>query len=488
MSARRVSAESLQDSKSVCLTGGLTLLPGRGLVEADVHVENGRIAAIVAPGFHTGAEEVVSVQGLAILPGMIDAHLHLGHGMDIGRPREPGDADTETAAAAAGGVTTFIPYARVGNDVRQGIDEITSITEAAARIDFGWHLVFSAPEQLAQIENCVALSGVPTVKFFMNSRGNEGARLGLPHFDDGMLFQLAEAVGRAGGMLCPHAENIEIAWVLNDRQMKADPDGALGLQSWNAVKPPLVEAESVSRVCYIGRTFNTPIYNVHISSTDALRAAVDARRAGATTFIETCIHYLLLDDQSPVGVRAKVNPPIRTKEDQSSLWRAIADGQIDVVGTDHIHRPASCKEGGLWKASPGFPSLETVLPAFLTEGRRRGIDLPRLSDLVSRNPAMLMGLAPRKGSISVGADADLAIIDLNAQWTMDSSRVISSAGYSVLDGFKFDVRVVHTLVRGRFVLRDGDLQDDARGWGRFFARRLKPDLLSDWARSRARVL
>src|SRR5690606_15488061 len=168
----------------------------------------------------------------------------------------------------------------------------------------------------------------------------------------------------------------------------------------------------------------------------------------------------------------KVNPPLRDPADREALWRGIDEGHVDTIGTDHIHRPVDSKEGGIWKAQPGFPGLDAFLPALLSEGRRRGVGPERLVPLASENPARVMGLAPRKGAIVVGADADLAILDMNARWVVDRTALATDAGFSIYEGHEMSCRVVHTLSRGRFVLRDGALQEEAVGQGRFLPRRL----------------
>ncbi len=452
------------------LAGGTVLLPGAGLTQADILIADGRIAAVAAPGSGDSAAETVPVTGLTVLPGAVDAHVHLGHGADISRPRVPSDAASETGAAAIGGVTCIIPYV-MGAEPYAGIfDELVAVTEAGARIDFGLHFVIATDDQLAELPGYIA-RGVPTAKLFMNIRGDEGARLGLPGADDGFLFRLLETLAAHGGMLCPHPENIEVAWVLRDRVMAADPEGKRGLTTWNDTRPPFVEADALSRACYFGRITGTPVHGVHTSSGEALAAAVRQREAGARVSIETCIHYLTHDTDSGIGAIGKVNPPLRPPEDREALWRGITAGQIDTIGTDHIHRPASSKEGNIWQAQPGFPGLDAFLPALITEGHtRRGIALERLVELVSRNPARVMGLAPRKGAILPGADADLAILDMGARWTVDRSALATDAGYSIYEGHEMACRVTHTLSHGRFVVRDGVLQDDVVGAGRFVPR------------------
>ncbi len=452
------------------LAGGSVYLPGAGPVEADLLIEGGRIAGVVAPGTGGSAAETVSVNGLAVLPGAVDAHIHLGHGADISRPRVPSDAASETGAAALGGVTCVIPYIMSAEPYAAVFDELVEVAEAGARIDFGLHFVIATDAQLAELPAYVE-RGVPTAKLFMNIRGDEGKRLGLPGADDGFLFRLLEALAEHGGMLCPHPENIEVAWVLRDRVMAADPEGRRGLAAWNDTRPGFVEADALNRACHFGRITGTPVHAVHTSSAEALAAAVRQRAAGARVSIETCIHYLTHDTECDLGAVGKVNPPLREPADREALWRGIAAGQIDTVGTDHIHRPIGSKEGGIWKAQPGFPGLDAFLPALLTEGRRRGIGPEKLVPMVSQNPAQRMGLV-RKGAIVPGADADLAILDMNARWVVDKAALATDAGFSIYEGHAMTARVVHTLSRGRFVLRDGALQPDAVGRGRFVPRRL----------------
>jgi dihydropyrimidinase len=453
------------------LSGGKVLIAGGDLVEADLGIAGGRIAAIAAPGALTSSEARQHIRGLVVLPGAIDAHVHLGHGDDITRPRVAADAESETAAAAAGGVTTFIAYLISDRRYLPGtLGEVLHLTRAGARIDFGFHLVISTEEQLAEVPRCAREHGIASFKLFMYSRGGEGKRLGLPDIDDGFLFRLLESAHEAGGIVCPHCENIEVGWVLRDRLMEADPDGAGGLELWNASRPPLLEAEAVHRAATLARLAGAPLYMVHCSSAAGLEAALAERRLGADITIETCPHYLTHTTDSHQKLKAKVNPPVRSADDVEALWKGLMDGSIEVVGSDHVHRDAKAKTDGAWKASPGFPGMETLLPVLISEGyHKRGLALSAIARLVSQNPARIMGLGS-KGSIAVGKDADLAMLDLDRRWTADEGRMHSSAGFSIYDGWEFRGKVVHTMARGRFVLRDGMLCDDAIGFGQFVHR------------------
>jgi dihydroorotase (multifunctional complex type) len=455
------------------IRGGTVVLPQTDGVAADVAISGEKIAAVLAPGTAVDATEILDAAGKVVLPGVIDVHLHLGHGKDIARPRVPEDAATETAAAAVGGVTTFIPYLMATDPFEALFDEVKDVTEAGARIDFGYHFIISTEAQLAGVPRYAREFGAPSFKIFMNNRGGEGARLGLPDIDDGFLLRLCEAAAESGGMVCPHPENIEAAWVLRNRMMKEDPDGRGGLRAWNATRPPFVEADAVQRAGLFARETGARLYIVHTSSRAALEAGLRARDASTDIRIETCPHYLTHDVAWEGGDVGKINPPLRERTDREALWDGVVSGDIDTVATDHVHRDISAKAGGIWKASPGCPGLETLLPLMLTEGHHeRCMPIGRIVTLLASAPADAMGLAHRKGRIAVGLDADLAIVDLEREYVCRREDVRSSAGYSIYEGRRFKGKVVHTLVRGRSVLRDSALIDGAVGTGRYVSRAL----------------
>ena len=276
------------------------------------------------------------------------------------------------------------------------------VTEAGARIDFGYHFIISTEAQLASVPTYATDFGAPSFKIFMNNRGGEGKRLGLPDIDDGFLLRLCEAAARSGGIVCPHPENIEMSWVLRDRLRAADPDGKGGLASWNASRPPFVEADAVQRAGLIAQATGCGLYIVHTTSAAALEAALSARARGCRIAIETCPHYLTHDVSFAGGDTGKINPPLREAADREALWAGIANGKIDTVATDHVHRDLAGKAGGIWSASPGCPGLETLLAVMLSEGHfRRGLPLQRIAEVLAHNPAQEMGLGiARAGSCS----------------------------------------------------------------------------------------
>jgi len=455
------------------LVDGDVLLPEGRIERVDIGISGGKIAAILAPGHGMTARVLADMSGLTVLPGVIDVHLHLGHDKDISRPRVPADAAQETAAAAAGGVTTMIPYLLATTPYETLFDEVRAVTEEGSRIDFGYHFIISTEEQLAGIGRYVSEYGAPSFKIFMNNRGGEGARLGLPDIDDAFLYRLAEECTRHGGMVCPHPENIEVAQYLRKAVMATPDAWPSGLAAWNASRPAFVEADAIQRAGTLCRAADAPLYVVHTSSREALDAARTARERGTNITIETCPHYLTHDIGWSGGDIGKINPPLRTEADREALWDCIRDGVVDTVATDHVHRHVSAKQGGIWNASPGCPGMETLLPVMLSEGyHKRGIPLSRLMSMLSQKPAEAMGLSHCKGSIRPGLDADFAIVDLNASATVTSETVLSGAGYSLYEGWDLRGKVVHTYVRGECVFERGALVDKAIGTGRYQRRHL----------------
>ena len=456
------------------LVNGDVVLPDGQSARVDVAVSDGRIAALLAPGQAMATRHRIDVAGLTVLPGVVDVHLHLGHEKDISRPRVAADAAQETAAAASGGVTTMIPYLLSADPFETIFDEVQAVTEAGSRVDFGYHFIISTEDQLSAIGRYVTDYGAPSFKIFMNNRGGEGARLGLPDIDDAFLYRLAEQCVLHGGMVCPHPENIEVAQYLRKAVMARPDDWPSGLAAWNATRPPFVEADAIQRAGTLCRAAGAPLYVVHTSSGEALDAARVARRQGTQITIETCPHYLTHDIDWEGGDIGKINPPLRTAADREALWEGIRDGTIDTVATDHVHRHVSAKQGGIWAASPGCPGMETLLPVMLSEGyHRRGIPLARIVSMLATKPAEAMGLGDRKGAIRLGYDADFAIVDLNATSTVSSASVLSSAGYSLYDGWALKGTVVHTFVRGQCVFEGGSLVDTAVGTGRYLRRQLR---------------
>lgn len=444
------------------LHGGRVFVHGTGLVEADLMVTGGVVSGLVASDAADpageGAGETVDVTGLVVLPGAIDPHVHLGK--DIRVPKDADDADLETASAVAGGVTSMLVYLMSAEPYQPVFDDARQVMADPARTDFGFHLVLGTPQHLTEVPAYITELGVSSFKFFMNFRGDEGAYLGMPGNDDAFMYDLLGITADHDAMVNPHPENVELVWRLRDEPR----DETLGpLAAWNASRPPFVEAEAQQRVAYLASVTGASVYAVHTSSAEALAATLRQRVAYDRLFVETCTHYLTLSTESTCGSYGKVNPPLRDPRDVEALWTAFAAGEVDTVGSDHNARHASNKEKDIWSASAGFPGVGTLLPLTLTQGLARGIGLERIVDATSTRAAKLFGLYPRKGTIAVGSDADLAVVDLDGTTHLDGATQHSAAGYTPWQGTSVPMRVVHTLVRGQFAVRDGRLTDAKPG-------------------------
>lgn len=448
----------------LAVVGGEVVLPGQGAAPADLWVTDGTISAIVAPGTAVEATERLDARGRTVLPGAIDAHIHLGADITIARARE--DVAGETASAVAGGVTTVLAYLMSAEPYEDLFPGVVGVMEEWSACDFGLHFCIGTPHQLEQLDRYVAELGVSSFKFFMNFKGEEGAYLGLPGNHDGFLWELLRRSADLGAMVNPHPENIELVWQLRDA---ARAETAPPLVAWNRARPPITEAEACGRVAMFAEVLDASVYAVHVSSQLALDTLLARRATHDGVFVETCPHYLLLDQDAPIGTYGKVNPPLRTATDREALWQALASGDIDVVGSDHVPRHRSAKEKDIWSASAGFPGIETLLPLLLSEGHvKRGIPLERIVDAVATRPAALFGLAPRKGAIRVGADADLAVVDFHGRTVFHGDQMHSGAAYTPYEGLTAEVRVTETVLRGRIVARDGQVLDG--GGGRYVRR------------------
>jgi dihydropyrimidinase len=440
------------------IRGGMAVLPGLGRTAADIYITDGKIAALAAPDAPPiPAREVLNAENRVVIPGAIDAHVHLGQ--DIMAPRSPAEVAAETASAVAGGVTTMLVYLMTGESYGPLFDNVRDLMEGHSHTDFGFHFCVGSAEHVRAVPKYVAELGVSSFKFFMSFRGDEGAYLGLPGNDDGLLYEFLEKTAESGAMANPHAENIELIWRLR-RDTRKDP-GA-GLPEWSDARPGYAEAEALQRVGYLGSVTGASVYAVHVTCAAALEALVRQRERYPHVFIESCPHYLTLDAKSPVGTRGKVNPPLRTPADRDRLWQALAEGTIDVIGSDHVPRHHAAKDKDLWSASAGFPGTGTLLPLLVTEGHQtRDIPLERLVEVTATRPAQLFGLYPRKGVIRPGSDADLAVLDLRHDDVIDAATQHSSAEYSVWQGWPVKCRVEHTIVRGRAAVRSGILTEPA---------------------------
>lgn len=449
------------------LKGGHLVDPVNGVYRADLGIAQGRIAAILAPGTPVESARTIDVTGSHVFPGLIEPHTHMGYTNGFAE-----DVRTESASAALGGVTTLFSFHRHYKSAEpkpyHDFPEIVEAINANALIDVGLHFGMLIEEQIKEIERYIDW-GVSSFKFYMAYRGADGKVVGMINeIDDGLMFEAFEVLARhPHAVACVHCENTEI---IARRVQRLKLAGADGLAAWNAARPSFAEAEHVRRAGYFAELTGCNLYYVHIGAKPSLEEALLHKERYARLTIETCPHYLTLTEDSPVGLLAKVNPPVRTRVDLDRIWEALLRGEVATVGTDHCAMPRARKAGDVWKAAAGFPGMGTTLPVMLDEGHhKRGMPLDRIAQVTSYNVAKAFNLLPRKGTLAVGADADLAVADINLEKTVDSAQLASSSDFSLQEGQRLRGWPVMTIARGEIVAEGGRVVAKP-GRGRFLKR------------------
>jgi dihydropyrimidinase len=447
------------------IENGFFVIPRTGVFRGTVGIRGGRIAAILDSPEGLVARERIDAHGRYVLPGLVEPHVHYGYRGHLAR-----HFATETASAALGGITTVIPFYRdITNPtgLYDNLAEVKKIAETHSYIDFSLHLLLITRNQLAKLKEYVEGNDITSFKFYMAYKGKDANSIGLAgnETDDGFLFEAFSALARMPGVVaCVHAENIEVILCLVEKYQR---EGREGLKVWSECRPNFTEAESVHRAAMLAAMAGCPLYVAHVTTREALEDLRLFRRRHQEIYVETCPHYLTLTKEAPLSNIAKVNPPLRDEEDVEALWKAIAEGLVDTVGSDHCPFLKEDKEGTIWEARTGFPGSATLLPVLLSEGvHKRGISLETIAELTAYNPAKIFNLFPRKGTIRVGSDADLCIVDLEMSKTVNHEMLLSSSDFSVYDGWTLKGWPVMTIVRGKTVMKDGQIVA-LQGHGRF---------------------
>ena len=424
-----------------------------GEFNGGVAIRDGKIVAIGDREDLPSATRTIDLEGRVLMPGVIDPHCHLGVSYDYDE-----DMRTETAGAASGGVTTILLFARNPNgSYIPFYKERRARGEEQAYIDFGFHFGIQREDHIPEIAKVAAETGVQSFKCHM---GYEvGNSIGIVSSTDAWVFAaMREAVKLPKGVVSVHCENTDLVTLLKHEMMAT---GRQDLPAYTESRPAFVEEEAIVRVIRLAELTKCPLYIVHTSVGAGPGLAAEARARGVDVTMETCPHYLLRTAyDEDLDSRAKISPPLRDRENLEGLWRGLFDGSIDTLGTDHV--PFRKTGGDLWTEKPGVVSFAWELPLMLHFGvHARGLALSRLVELNSYNPAKLFGLLPRKGVIAVGADADLVVVDLDLERTVEAT----GKGTCLYDGWKLRGWPVLTLSRGRVVAEDGvvDETEYARG-------------------------
>lgn len=447
---------------------GGTLVTAQGERRVALAISEGRIAAVDRDDAMPQARETFDATGLHVLPGLIDTHVHL---------RDPGKIEREdwftgTQAAAAAGVTTIlempiaIPPVHTAATLRDRIAHV----QPRSIVDFALYAGASG-DNLEEIEP-MAAEGAIAFKTFRTDpvRGREREFVGICCPDAGQMLEVMERTARTGLLHVVHAEEQQI---LNVTEARARKTGRHDGRVHAVARPEIAEVASVAQCVALAEATGARLQIAHMSSAAAVDIIARARDRGLRVTAETCPHYLMFTEDALAqwGPYAKCNPPLRTQETQERLWDAVRSGVIDVIGTDHspfLVEEKAPHADNIWAAPPGIPGLEEFLPLMLTAVHRQRLTLPQLVRLTAENAARLFGLWPRKGSLAVGADADIVVADTRAARVHDHRTLYTKSRDTALmyDGMRMQGVPVMTVVRGRAVMRHREVVGEA-GWGQW---------------------
>jgi dihydropyrimidinase len=448
------------------IRGGTVVTAGSS-GECDLGISEGRISQL--GGSMRGRREI-DAAGALVLPGALDMHVHL----TSPEPAEPGvpawvdDFASGSAAAIVGGVTTIgnMTFPGDGQSLRQALDRDLAAARGTAAVDYVLHPVMSSPstEALAELPQ-LAADGHTSLKLFMVSSAFEEHAAGM--------IEAVRIAGQLGMLTLMHCEDGALVSFAGERLLAA---GRGGLANWADSRPESAERAAVERAVAICEATGSPIYVVHLSSGSALRSARRGQARGLPVFVETRPLYLYLTSdvlREPQGGRYIGAPPLREPDDVRALWAGLTDGSVHTLGSDHAPWSLPDKVDDsldVTTARQGVADLETTVPMLFSEGvRTRRISLSRFVALTSTNAARLFGLYPRKGTIAVGSDADLIVLDPQLRRTIDGRSMRSKAGYSVYDGREVFGWPRFTVSRGEIVLEDGQVTAEP-GRGRWLYR------------------
>jgi len=456
---------------------------GDGAEDVDIGIESGKIVSLEADIAADLAKAVHDGKGQLVFPGLVDGHMHVGIYSPLAE-----DAVTESKAAAMGGVTSAITYFRTGQyylnkggSYADFYPEVLDISAGKYWVDYAYHLAPISSSHIDEMESLLTDHGVCSFKIFMfyggyglHGKTDKDAQKQFLMIGEDESYDIAhfEFIMRSAQKLMQKYPNMadqisvslhcELADILNAYTKLVQNEGKLtGLRAYSAARPPHSEGLAIWIASYLA--YETECLNInllHLTSRKAVQAAlmmqdvfphINFRR-------EVTIGHLLLDYDAPSACHAKVNPPIRSREDVEFLWEKLLERKLDWVVSDH----ACCSEElktdnqdhkdgkNIWVSKSGFGGTEYLLSGLYSEGSKRGMSLNHMAELVSKNPAQRYGLND-KGDIAVGYDADLVLLDPDESFTVRAAESESSQGYTPFEGMELSGRVKSTFLRGELV-------------------------------------
>ncbi|MBO1907630.1 dihydropyrimidinase [Microvirga sp. 3-52] len=460
----------------LAIRGG-TIATASDTFKADIGIRDGRIVAVADRV--ADAARVIDATGLLVLPGGIDSHVHISQpsGPDV---EMADDFASATASAAAGGNTLVLPFAlqERGRSLRDCVEEYRRKAENACYIDTAFHLIVSdpTPEVLGQELPALLKDGYTSFKVFMTYDDLV--------LNDRQLLDVFDVARREGALVMVHAEGYDSIRFLTERLEK---EGRTAPYYHALSRPEIVEREAAHRAISHAQLVDVPIMIVHVSGREAMEQIRWAQSRGLKVYAETCPQYITLTAEDLQGLNMDMSgakyvcsPPPRDRASHEAIWEGLRTGVFQTFSSDHCpfrYDSPTGKQTPKGKTSfrwvpNGIPGVETRLPILFSEGVSKGrISLNRFVELTSTNHAKLYGLYPRKGSIGVGFDADIALWDPQRRETIRQEILHHGADYTPWEGFEVTGWPVMTIARGKIVAENGRVVGE-KGYGRILEREL----------------
>ena len=431
-----------------------TVVSGKGTRRADVLVDGEKIRR-VAREIHVDDAQIVDAAGMLLMPGFIDAHTHFD--LDVCNTTTADDFASGSRAALRGGTTTIVDFAcpNKGETLHDGLRLWHEKADGKCACDYGFHMTIDDWNEGIRAEIPAMFdAGIPSFKMYMTYPAMM--------ISDQDLYAALLELKKYGGIAGVHCENAGVIDALIAQHKK---DGKLSPASHPECRPNPLEAEAVAHLLRIAEVADVPVVIVHLSTKEALDEVMRARARGQKVYVETCPHYLLLDDalyrqpEFTAAARYVCAPPLRTKADQALLWKALANGAVQTVSTDHCSFTTAQKLAGredFTTIPGGLPGVETRGELVYTFGvTTRKISLAAMCRVLAENPAKLYGMFPRKGVIAEGADADIVVYDPAADHVIRAEDMVGAADYNPYEGVVTRGSVKQVWLRGKLAVNEG---------------------------------
>jgi allantoinase len=433
--------------------------------KANVYVRNEKVVAVTDPAINAdngdGAARVINAEGLYVLPGIVDPHVHM---MDPGYP-EREDFISGTRAAAYGGVTTVIEHHRTNPPVysAQELEDKIAYLHERAVVDYCL-MGGGTPDNIAQIEG-MWQKGAVSFKMFTCSLHQQVA------MDTCSLREMFRELKRIGAMALIHCEDESLTTLGEAVLKKKNRNDYLSHYEWRST---LAEEIAVETVIKLVKDTGAKVVIAHVSLPGLLDKIKEAQDAGYPIYAESCPHYfhLTTEDLQAKGPWVKFAPAVRTPDVVAAMWSKLNHGFVSYLGSDHCPFPKEIKkpgEGNIWNAPNGIPGVETGLRVMLTAVNNGKTTLPKVVQLMCENPAKIYGIFPQKGIIAVGSDADLVLVDMQKEDVLTNEKIVSRCGWTPYNGWKVKGAPRYVFLRGQALLEDGKLVGEA-GMGKFITR------------------